>query len=702
MRKIYKIEAKCKDKKIKEEVMYHDFFELNPQPMWVYDLETYKILFVNESASRHYGYSKEEFLELTIKDLRPAEDIPVMFSAVEFVRKHDKLFSSNVYRHQKKNGEVIIVQIQGNIIYLDGKKAELILATDITEILVAQSETVRLNEKLLDVQKIAGLGYWIRNVQNDLAEWSPDVYEIFGRNPEYFSPTNENLKTCLYPEDLYLLDREKLYADKESTEFEHRIITEKNEIKWVFQRLRFEKNKEGKLIAVHGVIQDITEKRKADEKFKAVFEHTRDAILIVDDCGNCLDFNSAALDMFGYTKPEMKGINLNTLLNSDTDGNVRAWQVLLSGQESNKRARLKRKDGTSIFGSISAKTSILPGFNLCVITDVTRQVQKEKQLIASERRFKALVQEGTDLIGIVDLEANYRFVSESYYAVLGYSPKDLIGKNGFNYIHPSDQKEVFEIFSGLSHLHQVKIDAFRFCDSAGNWRWITTTATNMTHDSAVGGIVVCSRDITDSVLATQALKLSNDRFRMILKAANEAIFDWDILKDRVEWGTGFQDVYGYDLAVYNNNLWTENIFSDDKDRVMIDLERSMYDKNTDVVTSECRFIKADSTMALVEYRIIFMRNSDGVAIRALGSLRDITDYKQSLLTIQLQNKKLKEIAWAQSHIVRAPLARMMGLIKLLKDFSNSEEEKNEILDRFLISASEFDQIVRDISDKTFI
>ena len=198
--------------------MYHDFFELNPQPMWVYDLETYKILFVNESASRHYGYSKEEFLELTIKDLRPAEDIPVMFSAVEFVRKHDKLFSSNVYRHQKKNGDVIIVQIQGNIIYLDGKKAELILATDITEILVAQSETVRLNEKLLDVQKIAGLGYWIRNVQNDLAEWSPDVYEIFGRNPAYFSPTNENLKTCLHPEDWYLLDREKLYADKESTE----------------------------------------------------------------------------------------------------------------------------------------------------------------------------------------------------------------------------------------------------------------------------------------------------------------------------------------------------------------------------------------------------------------------------------------------------------------------------------------------------
>jgi PAS domain S-box-containing protein len=224
----------------------------------------------------------------------------------------------------------------------------------------------------------------------------------------------------------------------------------------------------------------------------------------------------------------------------------------------------------------------------------------------------------------------------------------------------------------------------------------------MTQDTAVGGIVVCSRDITDSMLATQALKLSNDRFKMILKAANEAIFDWDILKDKVEWGMGFQDVYGYDLTVYNNHLWTENVFHEDQKQVMRDLERSMNDKNTDVLTSECRYNKADGTMALVEYRIIFMRNPDGEAIRALGSLRDITDYKQSLLTIQLQNKKLKEIAWAQSHIVRAPLARMMGLINLLKDFSNSEEEKNEILDHFLSSASEFDQIVRDISDKTYI
>jgi PAS domain S-box-containing protein len=147
-----------------------------------------------------------------------------------------------------------------------------------------------------------------------------------------------------------------------------------------------------------------------------------------------LNFNSAALDMFGYTKQEMKGISLNVLLNADTDENVQAWQVLLNGQESNKTARLKRKDGTFIFGSISAKTSILPGFNLCVITDITRRIQKENQLIASERRFKALVQEGTDLIGILDMEGNYRFVSESCYAVLGFRPTDLIGKNAFSHI----------------------------------------------------------------------------------------------------------------------------------------------------------------------------------------------------------------------------------------------------------------------------
>jgi PAS domain S-box-containing protein len=699
MGKFNKIAVKNGEGKVIEELMYHDFFELNPQPMWVYDLETYGILFVNEAALRHYGYSKKEFLGLTIKDLRPAADVQLMLAAVEFVRKHDQLFSRNIYRHQKKDGEIIIVQIQGNIILLNGRKAELILATDITQMVEAQRETITANEKLLDAQNIAGLGYWSRDMETKITEWSPHVYQIYGRQPETFSPTPENLRTCLYPEDWHLLDQPAFSMGK--PEFEHRILTADNQTRWVFERLRFVRDDNGKLISVQGIVQDITEKRKADEKFKAVFEHTSDAILIGDDLGNCIDFNAAAVEMFGYHGNEFKTMHLDQVLKAEAAQTTALWNELLKDQCTNRRiAGLQRKDGTMLFGSIFAKPSILPGYNLCVISDVTRKVQEKNRLIASERRFEALVQEGADLIAILDLEGNYSFVSENFFPILGIRPQNFMGKNAFDFVHPDDKEEVISLFSGLSHLHKVKIEAFRFADAEGQWRWITTTATNLIDDDAVNGIVTSSRDITESVMITQALKLSNDRFRMILKAANEAIFDWDIIKDKVEWGTGFQDVYGYDLRVYNNHLWTENIYADDKKRVLEELKTGMNDRDTEMLSAECRYNKADGTTVLVEYRIIFMRNPEGAPIRAVGSLRDITDHKQSLLTIQLQNEKLREIAWAQSHVVRAPLARMMSLINLIKNYPNSEEERNEILDCFLSSAAEFDQIVREISSKT--
>jgi len=129
------------------EVMYHDLFELNPQPMWVYDVETYRILDVNEAAVRHYGFTRDEFMGMTILALRPAEEIPVVVDAVKFVREHERLFSSGVYKHRKKNNEIIDVLIQSNIVYINDKKAELVLSTDITSWIASERERRASEEK---------------------------------------------------------------------------------------------------------------------------------------------------------------------------------------------------------------------------------------------------------------------------------------------------------------------------------------------------------------------------------------------------------------------------------------------------------------------------------------------------------------------------------------------------------------------------
>lgn len=114
------------------EKKYKDLFHLNPTPMWVYDTDTYKFLDVNEAAIRNYGYTLDEFKNLKIIDIRPTEDIEEFEKTVKRNKITQRFFTST-FRHIKKNGEFIYVSIQSNVINFEGKKARLVLATDVTD-----------------------------------------------------------------------------------------------------------------------------------------------------------------------------------------------------------------------------------------------------------------------------------------------------------------------------------------------------------------------------------------------------------------------------------------------------------------------------------------------------------------------------------------------------------------------------------------
>ena len=113
------------------EAQYRLLFESNPMPMWVFDRNSLRFLAVNEAAIRHYGYSRDEFLAMTIADIRPQEDIPKLMEAV--ARRVFGLSETELHRHRKKDGTVILVEITSHPITLGGRDAELILSNDVTE-----------------------------------------------------------------------------------------------------------------------------------------------------------------------------------------------------------------------------------------------------------------------------------------------------------------------------------------------------------------------------------------------------------------------------------------------------------------------------------------------------------------------------------------------------------------------------------------
>ncbi|HWR72643.1 MAG TPA: GAF domain-containing protein, partial [Nitrospirota bacterium] len=110
---------------------YRLLFENNPLPLWVYDRETLAFLAVNDAAVRKYGYSREEFLAMTIADIRPREDVPLLLENIAKIT--EGLDEAGVWRHRRKDGSIINVEIVSHTLIFEGRKAELVLANDITE-----------------------------------------------------------------------------------------------------------------------------------------------------------------------------------------------------------------------------------------------------------------------------------------------------------------------------------------------------------------------------------------------------------------------------------------------------------------------------------------------------------------------------------------------------------------------------------------
>lgn len=129
------------------EVKYRELFMNNPQPMWIYDLKTLAFLMVNDAAVHQYGYSHEEFLQMTLMDIRPTEEVDSLLENI--TTKTDEYQQSSPWQHRLKSGEVIFVEITSHELIYQGRKARFVMAQNITQRLIAESE-LRLQSAALN------------------------------------------------------------------------------------------------------------------------------------------------------------------------------------------------------------------------------------------------------------------------------------------------------------------------------------------------------------------------------------------------------------------------------------------------------------------------------------------------------------------------------------------------------------------------
>jgi len=149
---VYSIERAKNQISLKEsELRYAELFHLSPQPMWVYDIHTLKFMQVNKAACDHYGYTTDEFLAMTIKDIRPPEEVPMLERTV--LRRDVLLPYKGVFRHTKKNGDVITVEIKSDILTHNGNNVRLVLVNDISDKKKAQEELLTIAHQVEDRER---------------------------------------------------------------------------------------------------------------------------------------------------------------------------------------------------------------------------------------------------------------------------------------------------------------------------------------------------------------------------------------------------------------------------------------------------------------------------------------------------------------------------------------------------------------------
>jgi PAS domain S-box-containing protein len=242
----------------KSEAQYRLLFESNPQAMWVYDLATLRFLAVNDAAVRHYGYSRTEFLEMTIKDIRPPEDVQLLEKYLNSENAHP---DAGEWRHRKKDGSIINVDITANRLTFGGRPAEFVLVRDITERKKAEKALRISEDRYRDLVDNSHELICTHDLEGRVLSVNPWASRVLGYPQESIIGTN--IRNGLLPEyrdqfDEYL----RIVTTEGSARGVMKVRTATGEIRlWEYYNTLRTEGVEKPI--VRGMAHDVTERRQA-------------------------------------------------------------------------------------------------------------------------------------------------------------------------------------------------------------------------------------------------------------------------------------------------------------------------------------------------------------------------------------------------------------------------------------------------------
>jgi PAS domain S-box-containing protein len=255
----------------------------NPHPMWVFDCATRAFLEVNNAAIEQYGYSRDEFLALSIDDIRPeSERIRLRNRAADV--SPDGRESVGTWVHLRKNGSSIAVDITTQRLNYNGREAELVVAMDITDQVAMEQQRAQAlmavqasQASLARSQALARMGSWERRAQDRAAVWSASLYALTGLDPAAGAPSIEETLERVHPDDRaeYLQTMNACLGDGIARSWTYRCFLPDGSLRWFEENMdEPRRDASGAVVSVSGTVQDVTGRVEAEARLQLQLSRT--------------------------------------------------------------------------------------------------------------------------------------------------------------------------------------------------------------------------------------------------------------------------------------------------------------------------------------------------------------------------------------------------------------------------------------------
>jgi PAS domain S-box-containing protein len=379
---------------------YRLMFEANPQPSWVYDLESLRFLAVNDSAVEHYGYSREEFLAMTIADIRPPEDVPRLLDNVAVIPRG--LARSGMWRHRRKDGSLIDVEITSSKLRFDDREARLVMANDVTERLRAE-QALRESEARFRHFFDAGLvGMAITVPSKRWGRFNKRLCEMLGYGPEELA--GMTWAEVTHPDDLAedVAHFENVLGGRtDGYAMEKRFIRRDGDVLHAAIAVRAERDAQGQAERFFAIVEDISERRRAEESLRikeAALDSALSGIALADPQGRLTYVNPALCAMWHVTREQAVGTPAAGYW-SDPQLTGQAFAIALSEGRWRGELRARRADGSEfdaqVMASIVRDTGGQPVCVMGSFVDITENRAAREALARSHDELEQLVAERT-------------------------------------------------------------------------------------------------------------------------------------------------------------------------------------------------------------------------------------------------------------------------------------------------------------------